>query len=68
MLSEVASMLDNVLEYVKKVTSGSEKGDIKVGRYLLETLANVPLPSSQKGAFEEDFNTHLAVRVKELSV
>lgn len=62
MLSEVSSMLENVLEYVKKVTSGSEKGDVKIGRYLLETLASVPLPTTQKGAFEEDFNTHLAVR------
>ena len=61
MLSEVSTMLENVLEYVKKVTSGSEKGDVKIGRYLLETLAAVPLPTSQKGVFEEDFNTHLAV-------
>lgn len=61
MLSEVSSMLENVLEYVKKVTSGTEKGDVKIGRYLLETLASVPLPTTQKGAFEEDFNTHLAV-------
>lgn len=61
MLSEVSTMLESVLEYVKKVTSGSEKGDVKIGRYLLETLAAVPLPTSQKGAFEEDFNTHLAV-------
>lgn len=68
MLSEVSSMLENVLEYVKKVTSGSEKGDVKIGRYLLETLASVPLPTTQKGAFEEDFNTHLAVRDRCLDV
>lgn len=55
-------MLDNVLGYVKSVNDGSKQGDARIGRYLLETLASVPMATSSKGQFEEDFNNHLAVR------
>ena len=61
MLTDVSSMLDNVLNYVKSVNSGSQQGDSRIGRYLLETLASVPTATSSKGQFEEDFNSHLAV-------
>lgn len=60
MLSEVAKMLDSILSYVKQVNEGSIQGDAKVGRYLLETLASVPMATSSRAQFEEDFNTHLA--------
>ena len=62
MLGDVSSMLDNVLTYVKSVSEGSQQGDARIGRYLLETLASVPMATSSKGQFEEDFNNHLAVR------
>merc|ERR1711939_235397 len=57
MLGEVAGMLDSVLSYVKQ---GKIAGDAKIGRYLLETLASVPLATTSKGSFDEDFNSHLA--------
>ncbi|CAD6580703.1 MAG: hypothetical protein CYPHOPRED_001341 [Cyphobasidiales sp. Tagirdzhanova-0007] len=60
MLQEVSSMLDSVLSYVKQVNDGSLQGDAKIGRHLFETLASVPVPTSFKGTFDEDFNTHLA--------
>lgn len=56
-------MLDSVLNYVKQVNEGKIAGDAKIGRYLLETLASVPLASTSKGSFDEDFNSHLAVSV-----
>lgn len=62
MLQEVAGMVENVLAYVKQVNQGQVQGDPKIGRYLLETLASVPLASASKTSFDEDFNNHLAVR------
>ena len=57
-------MLDSVLSYVKQVNDGSLQGDAKIGRHLFETLASVPVPTSFKGTFDEDFNTHLAVSLQ----
>ena len=61
MLTEVSKMLDTILNYVKQVNEGAIQGDAKIGRYLLETLASVPMATSSKAQFEEDFNSHLAV-------
>lgn len=63
MLQEVNSMLDTVLTYVKSVNDGQQAGDARVGRYLLEALASVPVATSTKASFDEEFNTHLAVRL-----
>lgn len=60
MLTEVSKMLDTILNYVKQVNEGAIQGDAKIGRYLLETLASVPMATSSKAQFEEDFNSHLA--------
>lgn len=63
MLQEVSNMLDSVLSYVHQVIEGSIQGDAKIGQYLLDTLASVPVATASTSSFEEDFKSHLAVSI-----
>jgi translation initiation factor 3 subunit F len=52
-LTDVLSMIDRVLTYVRRVLSGEIVGDKTVGKLLLDALS-----TSTKG-FEKGFNAHL---------
>ncbi len=52
-LESVLEMIDRVLDYVRSVLSGKVKGDVALGKYLLDIFN-----TSTKG-LEKGFNTHL---------
>lgn len=67
LLAQVSLMLDQVLEYVNAVASGSRQGDERVGRALLDTIGVVAAPKQQIKTqdksvkpVEEEFHAHLA--------
>jgi translation initiation factor 3 subunit F len=74
LLTKLKDMLNQVYEYVEKVNKGEIKGNNQVGRLLLDTMGSLPLGliRSQTGSvtkggeahsqFEDDFQSHIAVR------
>jgi translation initiation factor 3 subunit F len=50
-------MLNTVSEYVNNVVSGKVKGDPKIGRFLVETLSELPVIETE--AFEKVFNNSI---------
>jgi len=50
-------MLDDVSKYVEKVVAGQEPSNIKLGRFLADTVAN--LPKVDTATFDKMFNNSL---------
>lgn len=71
LLTQLKQMLDQVYEYVEKVNKGEIKGNNQLGKFLLDTMGSLPIgltSSANAGksagkslAFEDDFQSHIAV-------
>lgn len=46
-LQQIQQQLRRVLSYVREVVSGQRQGDEVVGRYLLDTIARIPVGASK---------------------
>ena len=62
MLQQLSSMLDAVAAHVSAIVEGKAEGDPKLAAKLYETLGSVVLPKADKPNWEEEFESHLAVR------
>jgi translation initiation factor 3 subunit F len=58
-LRTLSQSLGTVSEHVRKVLDGTEKGDPKVGKFLMDTLASIP--KFEANQFERAFNSQLQV-------
>jgi len=56
-VSKLIEMLDDVSKYVEKVVAGQELSNIKLGRFLADTVAN--LPKVDTATFDKMFNNSL---------
>ena len=60
-LSELSSLIDQCLQYVQDVNSGSKQGDVEVGRYLLEGLGRWAGSEGEEGGVKAGLQDTLTV-------